>query len=482
MIFCMYRKVQIRSAATLSWLIVSLLSLPLLAQQKPNIVLIMADDLGWSDVGYNEAAYYETPNIDRLAREGMIFNRFYQSAANCAPSRACLLSGMYTPRHEVYIPQGLSRGDVDKMRFKTPTRGEGADFNTFDVSINQLDPNTESLAELLKKAGYVSARLGKWHVGDDNQGFDLNSAEGTPGFITNQNGEEKRYYNDVHVAERLTDLGLEFIENHQNQPFFLYLSHWEVHTPIVAQEERVAYFEEKLQQFSGQEFNPTYAAEIEQVDRSVGRVMEKLEVLGLRENTLFIFTSDNGGLSDITFNAPLRKGKGTYYEGGIRVPFCVSWPSEVPAGQQTDVPVIGVDLFPTLAEISGAEPAPMQPQDGVSMRPLLNGNDMEERAIFWHFPLYLTGNADACLPVYGSEEIYWRAVPSTTIMRGDWKLIYYYEYDELELFHLGKDVGETVDLAKVEPEVREKLLAELRAWVKAVHAPVPLLPNPKFDY
>ena len=451
-------------------------------QAKPNIVLIMADDLGWSDVGYNGAEFYETPHIDRLAREGMIFNRFYQSAANCAPSRASLLSGMYTPRHGVYIPQGLARGDVDKMRYKVPTRGEGEDFHTFDVSINQLDPNTESLAELLKKAGYVSARLGKWHVGDDNQGFDLNSAEGTPGFITNKNGEEKRYYNDANVAERLTDLAVKFIEDHQNQPFFLYLSHWEVHTPITAQEDRVAYFEEKLQKFSGQNFNPTYAAEIEQVDQSVGRLMEKLETLRLRENTLFIFTSDNGGLSEVTSNAPLRKGKGTYYEGGIRVPFCVSWPGQITTGQKTDVPIIGVDIFPTMAEITGAKPAPLQPRDGVSILPLLEGEEMEERALFWHFPLYLTGGADKCLPVYGSDEIHWRAVPSSVIMKGDWKLIYYYEYDSFELFNLAEDVGEKQNLVGEQRYVSDALLAELREWVKAVHAPVPLIPNPKFAY
>ena len=468
----------------LGFLLLCLCWLPLqvLGQEKPNIVLIMADDLGWADVGYNGAEFYETPNIDKLAKEGMIFNRFYQSAANCAPSRASLLSGMYTPRHEVYIPQGVSRGDVDKMRFKTPTRGEGEDFNTFDVSINQLDPNTESLAELLKKAGYVSARLGKWHVGDDNQGFDLNSAEGTPDFITNKNGEERRYYNDLNVAERLTDLGLEFIENHQKQPFFLYLSHWEVHTPMAALEERLAYFDEKLREFPAKNFNSTYAAEIEQVDKSVGRVMEKLEALGIRENTIFIFTSDNGGLSDVTSNAPLRKGKGTYYEGGIRVPFVVSCPGQIRSAQETDVPVIGVDIFPTLAEISGASPAPMQPQDGVSILPLLKGEEIEERSIFWHFPLYLTGSEDKCLPVYGSDEIHWRAVPSSVIMKGDWKLIYYYEYDDFELFNLAEDVGESKDLGGEQKYVANALLAKLRTWVKAVHAPVPLIPNPKFAY
>ncbi|MDX1286219.1 MAG: sulfatase-like hydrolase/transferase, partial [Draconibacterium sp.] len=190
--------------------------------EKPNIVLIISDDLGWKDVGYNGAEFYETPNIDKLAADGMIFNRFYPGAANCAPSRATLLTGMYMPRHGVYIPQGLARGgEISKMRFKVPTRDQDSTFNTFHVSINQVDPKYESLAEMLKKVGYTSARIGKWHIGDDNQGFDFVSANGEPGFITNVNGDEKRFYDDVHVAEKMTDTALDFIEKNKERPFFL---------------------------------------------------------------------------------------------------------------------------------------------------------------------------------------------------------------------------------------------------------------------
>ncbi|MFW5831280.1 MAG: sulfatase-like hydrolase/transferase, partial [Prolixibacteraceae bacterium] len=194
-------------------------------KEKPNIVVVIADDLGWADVGYNGADFYETPNIDKLAADGMVFNRFYPSAANCAPSRASLLTGTYSPRHQVYIPQGVARGgDVSHMRFKVPTKGQNSTFNTLPVSINNVSPEFESLAEVLKKSGYISARLGKWHIGDDNQGFDVVSAEGEIGKITNFCGDEERYYDDVHVAERLTDAALDFIEENKNTPFFLYLS------------------------------------------------------------------------------------------------------------------------------------------------------------------------------------------------------------------------------------------------------------------
>lgn len=218
-------------------------------KQNPNIVLIIADDLGWKDVGYNGAKFYETPNIDKLAADGMVFNRFYPGAANCAPSRATLLTGMYMPRHGVYIPQGLARGgETSKMRFKVPTQGEDSTFNTFHVNINHVAPEFESLAEMLKKSGYISARIGKWHIGDDNQGFNFVSANGESGFITNMNGDERRFYSDVHVAEKMTDTALDFIEENKENPFFLYLSHWEVHTPIKARKERIEYFERKAKE------------------------------------------------------------------------------------------------------------------------------------------------------------------------------------------------------------------------------------------
>jgi len=449
-------------------------------ETKTNIVLIIADDLGWKDVGYNGAKFYESPNIDKLAADGMVFNRFYPGAANCAPSRATLLTGMYMPRHGVYIPQGLARGgEVSKMRFKVPTRDQDSTFNTFHVSINQVDAKYESLAEMLKKSGYTSARIGKWHIGDDNQGFDFVSANGEPGFITNIDGDEQRFYSDVHVAEKMTDTALDFIENNKENPFFLYLSHWEVHTPIKAREERIAYFEKKKAALALENVNPIYAAEIEQVDLSVGRVREKLKELGLDNNTVVIFTSDNGGVSAQTSNLPLRAGKGTYYEGGIRVPFCIHYPGVTKPGSQSDIPINGVDFMPTFAQIAGAELPQNQPVDGLSFLSVLKNEPFDvERPIYFHFPLYIGGGGpDKILPAYDGTPNYWRGVPSTTMLSGDWKLIYYYEYETYELYNLKNDISEKTDLSETEKEKANELLEQLHNWVKEVNAPVPVVLN-----
>lgn len=457
---------------------------------KPNIIIIVADDLGWSDVGYNGAEFYETPNIDKLAAEGMIFSRFYPSAANCAPSRACMLTGMYTPRHQLYTVNGGSRGDVSKMRWKVPTNSQDSTFNTFPISNNNVKPEFESLAEMLKKSGYTSARLGKWHIGDDNQGFDVVSANGIIGEITNFNGEEKRYYDDSNVAERLTDLSLDFIDQNKNTPFFLYLSHWEVHTPLVAHQERVDYYKEKLNNSEKKDFNPVYAAEVEQVDLSVSRILKKLEKLKLENNTVVIFTSDNGGLTTdngglraVTSNFPLRAGKTTFYEGGIRVPFCIKWPGVTKPGSKNDTPVIGVDFMPTLAEIASAELPKKQPVDGVSFLPILKGEQFnKERSIFFHYPLYLRSGSIGIgvLPTFDGQKNYWHAVPSSTIISGNWKLIYYYEYDRYELFNLKEDISEQNDLSSQKPEIETRLLNDLHAWVKDVNAPIPTILNDNF--
>jgi arylsulfatase A-like enzyme len=340
-------------------------------------------------------------------------------------------------------------------------------------------PEYESLAEMLKKSGYTSARIGKWHIGDDNQGFDFVSANGEPGFTTNFNGEEKRFYDDIHVAEKMTDTALKFMEDNKDKPFFLYLSHWEVHTPIKARKERIEYFKTKKEKLEIEKGNPVYAAEIEQVDLSLGRVTSKLEELGVDKNTVVIFTSDNGGVSAQTSNLPLRAGKGTYYEGGIRVPFCIKWPGVTKSGTQSDVPINGVDFMPTFAQIASAEFPQNQPMDGTSFVPLLKGEPFNsERPIFFHFPLYIGGGGkDKILPAYDGTPNYWRGVPSTTILSGDWKLIYYYEYDSYELFNLKNDISEKNDLSESETEIAEKMLKQLKDWVKRVEAPVPNILN-----
>ncbi|MFP4367664.1 MAG: sulfatase-like hydrolase/transferase, partial [Bacteroidales bacterium] len=342
-----------------------------------------------------------------------------------------------------------------------------------------------SLAEMLKQGDYVTARLGKWHIGDDNQGFDLSSAQGTPNYVTNIWGLERRYYSDITVAERLTNTAIDFIHENQDKPFFLYLSHWEPHTPLAARPERIEYFRKKFTELGADEVDPVYAAMIEQLDISTGRILALLEALELEDNTMVIFTSDNGGLHRIPNNYPLRANKGSFFEGGIRTPFVVKWPGVIESGSETDFPVNGVDFMPTFAEIASVSVPESQPVDGVSILPLLKGEKMsiehDNRTMFFHFPLYL-GGEESSLPVYGGgEENYWRAVPSTTMIKGDWKLIYYYEYDSYELFNLGVDISEENDLSSKEPEITQSLLNELKEWTKEVDAPIPTVPNPKFD-
>lgn len=459
---------------------------------KPNIVVVYADDLGWSDVGYNGATFYETPNIDRIAEEGLICTRFYPSAANCAPSRASMLTGMYAPRHEVYLPQGLSRGgDTSKMRLKTPTWDAGPSyFTAFDVNINQVDSGFLSLAELLNKAGYATARFGKWHIGGDNQGFDVNSAAGISGETTNRTvtyqitegitvtgGKEKRYYSDTLVAERLTKAAVDFMVKNKDNPFFVFLSHWEVHTPLAGRKDRIDYYKNKMEQGGFTGVDPVYAAEIEQIDKSVGKINITLKELGILDETIVIFTSDNGGLSAITSNGPLRAGKGTFYEGGIRTPFCIRWPAVIEPASETCIPVSGIDLMPTFAEIANVPLPKDQPVDGVSLMPVFRGEqspDIAHRSMFFHFPLYLGGGGpDKVLPTYDGRENYWRAVPLSVIIKGNWKLIHYYEYGSTELYNLKTDISETTDLTEAKPEVVRELESELHRWIEDVNAPVP---------
>ncbi len=360
---------------------------------QPNIIIFYADDLGWADVGFNGNEVYETPHLDQMAKEGIILSRFYPSAANCAPSRATMLTGAYSPRHGVYIPQGLARGgELSEMRFKVPTQDADSTFNTFPVSINQVAPEFISLAELLSEAGYITARFGKWHIGDDNQGFHQSTANGVPGAFTNKGGTEKRYYSDTLVARKLTDASIDFIQKNRNRPFFLYLAHWEVHGPKAATRERIEYYTNKFRQEGIEDVNPVYAAEVEQLDLSLGRINATLKELDLEDNTILIFASDNGGVSRNTTNRPLRAGKGTFYEGGIRTPCCIKWKGSIKPGTYTDIPVNGVDFMPTFADLAAANLPVEQAVDGTSILPLLKGDSFNaDRSMFFHFPLYIGG-------------------------------------------------------------------------------------------
>ncbi len=452
----------------------------LAAAHPPNIVFVLADDLGYSDVGFNGQRFYETPHIDALARDGMIFSDFYSGGPNCAPTRACIHTGMYPPRHKLFTPGGQAKGDVRLMRFAVPTKGQGNPiYNTIDSMRNTIAGSHTSIAEVLEGAGYVSGRFGKWHLGDDLQGFTISTANGIPGLVG------KKFYGNIDVAQHLTDAAVEFIEQNKEGPFFLYVAHWDVHGPLRAHKEVVAKYKKKLEAHTDDgawQWKPVYAAMLEAVDASVGRIRAAINKAGLEDNTLFIFSSDNGGASFATTNHPLRGAKGAFFEGGIRVPTCAVWPAVIKPGSRSDAALTSVDFMPTFVELAGASLPTNQPVDGRSFAGILQGRKaLQNRAIFWHYPLYLTGSGDnRVLPVYDTGRMNWRAVPSSVIRKGDYKLIHYYEFDNYKLFNLREDLSEKNDLARKMPEKAKRLHAELMAWVKDTKAPVPTQPNPKY--
>ncbi len=446
------------------------------AAEKPNIVFILADDLGWSDVAFNGGKvhkhFYEAPNLDELAAAGMVFSRAYAGGPNCLPMRACLLSGMYTPRTQIWTPGGRSKGPIKNMKLLVPRQAD-KQGDVFPSKL-ELDPAVVSIAEVLNDSGYATGRFGKWHVGADHQGFDVSDYNG-------KGATSGKYYGNIDVHEWLTDASCRFIETHQDEPFFLYLSHWDVHTPIRARQNVTAKYKAKLEADQwDRKWNPTYAAMIEAIDISVGRVRRKLEELGLAENTLVIFSSDNGG-TPITTMKPLRGAKGALYEGGIRVPTCMAWPKVIKPGSSCNTPITSVDFMPTFADLASAQLPTQQPVDGVSIAPLLRSEAIAERAIFWHFPLYLTGSGEGrVVPIFGSTDGYWRGVPASAMCRGDWKLIHFFEDDSIRLYNLADDVGELHNLAETKPDVAQRLLSELKTWQVATKAVIPQQQNPLF--
>jgi len=448
------------------------------AKRKPNIVFVLADDLGWRDVGFHGAMFFETPNIDKLAREWMIFNQFYSGGPNCAPTRACIMTGMYSPRTKLYTPGGKSKGNPKLMRLLVPTRGNPAGDKELVSRNDSILPEHTSIAEVLKSAGYATARIGKWHLGRDTQGFDVSSCNG-------KDGPGHKHYGSVTVARTITDRAVKFIEDNKDRPFFLYVAHWDVHGPIRALKDVVAKYQKKKDGWNNtnaEKINPTYAGMIEAVDTSVARLRAKLADLGLDKNTLFVFSSDNGG-TQVTTVQPLRGGKGALFEGGIRVSTCAAWPGVVAPGSTCDVPLTSVDFMPTFAEVAGAKLPDSQPVDGESFVTLLRGGDkLTRESIFWHFPLYLQGSRSAVVkPVFGTDRPYWRGVPATVMRKGDWKLFYFYEDKSIELYNVRRDVGEKTDVAAKFPDRAAAMKTELLAWVRKTKAPTPSSVNPAFD-
>lgn len=497
--------------------------------QKPNVVLFLVDDFGWRDLGCYGSTFYETPNVDRFAREGVRFTDAYAACHVCSPTRASVMTGKYPARLQMtdWLP---GRREFPFQRFK-------------NAKILQHLPFAETtLAEALKEQGYATGHFGKWHLGEDpsgplQHGFDVQVPRWNKGWPNT--GYHAPFGLDGladkpgdYLTDRLTDEALKYIEQNKDRRFFLYLSHFAVHDPIQGRADLVKKYQAKLKQVAAskrppyilegnpdgknaptraqldsllkedayrgyqilpnqtvkikqEQDNVQFAAMVESMDESFGRVMAKLEALGLSENTIIVFTADNGGMSAANFgrpdrviqpsaldaaysgsNLPLRGGKGWLYEGGIRVPLIIKWPGHSARGLVTAVPAITPDIYPSILEMIGAPALPAQHRDGVSLAGVVRGEKPPARdALFWHFPHYSN---------HGMQS------PGAAIRMGDFKLLEYFENNTVQLFNLRDDIGEQRDLAASQPAKVEQLRSRLRAWRKEVDAQM-LTPNPDYD-
>ncbi len=451
------------------------------AQDKLNFILILIDDMGWRDTGCYGSKFYQTPNIDRLAAEGVRFTNGYAACAVCSPTRAAIMTGRY--------PARLGITDWIRSRFqggKIPIDGKNPNGYVGDKNKKLLCPENAlwmeldeiTIAEALKLAGYTCCHIGKWHLGADDwypdkQGFDFNIGgcdfgqppsyfdpyfrEGQGQIPTLPPRREGEY-----LTDREADEAVGCVRRHKDKPFFLYMAHYAVHTPIQAKEKLIEKY--RARPLFGQK-NPAYAAMVESVDDAVGKIMAVLDEFDLAERTVIIFTSDNGGLLNVTSNAPLRAGKGYPYEGGIREPVIIRWPKVVKAGVVSHEPVTSVDYFPTICELAGVLLPRDRAIDGVSLAAHLKSSGVKplgREAIYWHFPHYRG-----------------EVVPYSIIRAGNWKLIKRYEGKTFELFNLKDDLSEQKDLSGKMLEKVRQLDAKLTDWLKATNARLPIS-NPDY--
>jgi len=450
------------------------------ADERPlNVVIILADDLGWADLGCYGADVHETPNLDRFASEGVKFTQAYASAPVCSPTRAALMTGKYPARLHMTVWFEQSQ-DPPQNRRLIPPLTEG-----------NLPHAEVTLAERLAEAGYFTAHLGKWHLGDaahypETQGFDLNiggSFWGAPSTFFYpyrglwSNTEEIRYvpglewgHEGEYLTDRLTDEALATIDRVADQPFFLHLAYHTVHTPIEGKPDVFEQYRKKIAPGDHHQ-NAGYAAMVHSLDGNVGRLLKKLEELDLEDNTLVIFTSDNGGFvnvhrgEQVTSNYPLRSGKGSLYEGGLRVPLMIRLPGVTSPGAVCDEPVLSMDLHPTIANLTGCEVVDhSEAFDGIDVSTVLKdpASSLEREAVFFHYPHY-----------------YPTTTPVSAVRRGPWKLLQYHEDGRTELYQLEDDPGEQNDVASAHPEVASQLQTQLTAWLDEVDAQMPR-PNPNF--
>lgn len=425
--------------------------------------------MGWKDVGFMGSEYYETPNIDALSTEGMVFTNGYAASSNCAPSRACLMTGQWTPRHGIYTVNSSERGDI-KTRKIIPVE-----------NVTTLAEEHEVIPEILRKNGYRTCHAGKWHLSENplTFGFDVNIGGG-------HNGHTSSYYfpyGDVNIEggenEYLTDYlmrkTLNFVDTVQG-PFFLNYASYAVHTPINPVKNLLEKYKQKPT-WNGQE-NAEYATMVENLDRNIGLLISKLKEKGIFENTLIILTSDNGGVFGITNQHPLRAGKGSYYEGGIREPFFFVMKDKIKANSKSDVPITNLDIFPTILHYAGINTNELT-LDGSDLSPIIEEKtDTLDRPLFWHFPIYLESSDE-----HNNEyrDPLFRTRPGSVIRYGNWKLHYYFENNEIELYNLIQDIGEQNNIAQKNQEKTEELLSYLKKWWKETKAPIPRTLNPEYQ-
>jgi arylsulfatase A-like enzyme len=506
------------------------------AQKKWNVVFFLVDDLGWSDVGFQGSSFYETPNIDNFAKQGVRFSQAYAACHVCSPTRASILTGQYPARLGLtdWLP-GRKNFSFQKLQ-----NAETVQHLPYDI---------KTLPQVLKENGYATAIFGKWHLGEDSnstkrQGFDIHIPEWNKGWPNgtyfspfDMKGLEGGV-NGEYLTDRLTDEAIKWVEKNRNKPFFLYLAHFAVHDPIQGRGDLVVKYEKKRNTLAKQNYtpfilegnpddanplsgdvlsaslkdtshqgikifpdrtvkikqrqdNPQFAAMVESMDESFGKVMARLKQLGLADNTIVIFFSDNGGMSAANFgnparkvnpcdvdkvfstsNVPLRAGKGWLYEGGIREPLVIYWPNQGKQGIESDIPVISTDFYTTILDMLGIQKKPGGTNgiDGVSIVPILKGDasgseKLKEKPLFWHFPQYSNHGAQS---------------PGGAVRLGDYKLIEYYENNTVQLFNIKNDPGEQNDLSKSQPETVKQLRNLLHNWRKQVNAQMPA-PNPKYN-
>lgn len=440
--------------------------------EKPNVVLIVADDLGWSDLSYMGSTYYETPNIDKLSKSGMTFYNGYASSANCAPSRASMLTGKYHPFHGIYTVKNSDRGNK-KTRKIIPIKTK-----------TKLELEYFILPEMLKSKGYSTGHFGKWHMGPkgyypENMGFDINiggNEHGGPGsyfspykYPNMSNGPKDEY-----LTDRIGDEVVKFIEKNKENNFFAYVPFFSVHTPIQSKKSIQEKYSNKIGDKNHNRAD--YAGMIHSLDENIGKILDKIDQSGLSKNTLIIFTSDNGGIRAISNQYPLRAGKGSYYEGGIKVPMIFSWPEKIKAGSTSNERISNIDFYPTIKKIIGYNET--IDLDGENLTPIFNSKALKKRELYFHFPIYLEPynvHLDS-----GSDPLF-RTRPGSVIIKDNWKLHHYYEDNNFELYNLENDISESKNLIDINKEKKAELLNNLDNWLKKNNAPIPNKLNPFYN-